>query len=116
MSLSRFTLICASFGVLSGCAGSSEPAPAGKDTWMLSNNGGFSYATGGELEGDLLRQADKFCRGQGRQLQPGTTKSGDAGYAKVGSASLYFRCLTDNDPGFGRPTMRPAANVVIESR
>ena len=83
---------------------------------MLSNNGGFSYATGDELESDLLRRADTFCRDQGRQLQPVSTKSGDAGFNAVGHASLYFRCLIDNDPGLGRPTIRPAPNVVIEIR
>jgi hypothetical protein len=114
-SLVRFTLVCLGLGMLPGCVGSSPPAPAGKDTWMPSNNGGFSYATGAELEGDLLRRADSFCRDQGRQLQPVSTHSGDAGFNTVGHASLYFRCLSDNDPGLGRPTLRAAPNVVIEN-
>jgi hypothetical protein len=100
--------------LLVGC--STDPAPAGPDTWMLSTSGGMSWASGGELTAELLRRADTFCRGQSRQMLPVSTSAKNSDVAQFGNASLYFRCLAADDPELHRPTMRTRPDVVIENR
>ena len=102
--------------LLSACASPGGPVPMGKDTYMLSNTGAWSWSAGAELKGELFREADAFCRGQGKNLMPESTATKDANFSQFAHAELQFRCLADGDPELKRPTMVQAPNVVIENR
>lgn len=102
--------------LLSACASTAEPVPMGKDTYMLANTGAWSWSSGSELKGELFRQADAFCRSQGKNLMPVSTNEKDANFQQFAHSELQFRCLADGDPELRRPTMEQAPNVVIENK
>ena len=77
----------------------------GKDTYMLSNTGAYSWSSGATLKGDLFRQADAFCRGQDKVLMPINTASNDGSFSQFAHADIQFRCLKDGDTELRRPTL-----------
>src|SRR5689334_8267784 len=79
-----------------GCA-SSDPVSMGKDTYMLSNTGAWSWSSGAGLKGELFREADAFCRGQAKQLMPLNTRSNDGSFSQFAHAELQFRCTLEGD-------------------
>jgi hypothetical protein len=83
---------------------------------MLAKNGGFTFASGGELKADLMREASTFCRSRGQQLMPTNFHSVDSGIAKYGNAEIEFRCLDRGDSELGRPRFRKSPDLVIETR
>jgi hypothetical protein len=87
----------------------------GKDTYMLSATGAFSWSSGAALKGDMYREADAFCRGQGKQLMPVNTVSKDGSFSQFAQAELQFRCLAEGDRELARPTLEPAPNIRIEN-
>ena len=99
---------------LLGCS-SSGPVPMGKDTYMLSNTGAWSWSSGSALKGDLFREANDFCQSQGKQLMPINTNSIDGGFSNFAHAEVQFRCLANNDPELKRPNLQPMPNVRIEN-
>lgn len=104
-----FTLVLG----LSARAGSG-PVPVGQDTYMLANTGAWSWSSGAAPSGDLFREADAFCRGQGRHLMPVGTNSNNGSFTDFAHASVQFRCLAEGDPELRRPNLKPAPNVRIE--
>src|SRR4051812_41536505 len=79
---------------LSACTGfSGGPVEIGLDTYMLAKNGGMTFASAGELQTDLLREAAEFCHSQGKQPLLSHSGGTDSSVAKFGSANIYFRCL-----------------------
>lgn len=111
--LSLLSLLVAT--ALAGCA-SPGPVPMGKDTYMLSGTGAWSWSSGAALKGDLFREADAFCRSQGKQLMPVNTASNDGSFSQFAQAELQFRCLAEGDPELARPNLQPVPNVRIENR
>ena len=97
------------------CA-SGGPVPMGRDTYQLSGTGAWSWSSGAALKGDMFREADTFCRGQGKQMQPVNTASNDGSFQRFAQAELQFRCLAPGDPELGRPTLEPVPTVRIENR
>ena len=100
---------------LAGCA-SPGPVPMGKDTYMLSGTGAWSWSSGAALKGDLFREADAFCLSRGKQLMPVNTASNDGSFSRFAQAELQFRCLAEGDPELARPNLEPVPNVRIENR
>jgi len=69
MTYRQITLLLAI--ALAACQ-SSEPAPMGKDRYMLSGTGAWGgWSSGTAIKGDLYRQATEFCQRQGKQMVPG---------------------------------------------
>ena len=101
--------------VVAGCA-SSGPAPMGRDTYMLSSTGAWSWSSGGALKGDLFREADALCKSQGKQLMPVNTASRDGSFSQFAQAEIQFRCLAEGDPELARPALEAVPNVRIENR
>jgi hypothetical protein len=63
---------------LVGCA-DAPPAPAGKDTYLLSASTTWTFKAGGELLPALYTKADAFCRERGKvidALRPAPIASG----------------------------------------
>jgi hypothetical protein len=92
MTSARFILPSCLFVGLVACS-SSGAAPIGPDTYMLSVTGPPNWLSGGALTGDLFRQADAFCRGQGKELMPARAVAHDADFFFLAQAEIEFRCL-----------------------
>jgi hypothetical protein len=88
----------------------------GPDTYMLAKNGGMTFASSGELQTDLLREASAFCRSQSKHLLLSHSGGTDSGFAQFGNASIEFHCLAEGDPGLHRPVIRKAPDVVIQNQ
>jgi len=89
----RITLLLAI--ALAACQ-SSEPAPIGKDTYMLSSTGARDvWSSGTAIKSDLYRQAAEFCQRQGKQMVPGPAVSNDIGFADFARAEVQFQCLPE---------------------
>jgi hypothetical protein len=108
----------ASAVLLTACATTggtvSDIVPIGKDTYMLARPGGFFTISGGEVKAQLYRDANEFCRSQGKTLMPVSSSSRDSAPARFANAELQFRCLAEGDPDLGRPTMKSRPDVTIE--
>jgi len=76
---------------LAGCA-DAPPAPAGKDTYLISASTTWTFKAGGELLPGLYAKADAFCRQRGKVSTPVATNTGDGGVALNAHAELTFRC------------------------
>jgi hypothetical protein len=103
--------------MLSACAttsGTADIVPIGKDTYMVARPGGFFTISGGEVKSQLFRDANVFCRSQGKNLMPVSSSSGNSAPYTYANAELQFRCLADGDPDLGRPTMKARPDVTIE--
>lgn len=110
-----YLVILIATSLVAGCA-SSGPVPMGRDTYMLSSTGAWSWSSGGGLKGDLFREADAFCKSQGKQLMPVNTASRDGSFSQFAQAEIQFRCLAEGDHELARPTLEPVPNVRIENR
>ena len=103
--------------LLSSCAttsGTADIVPIGKDTYMIGRPGGLFTISGGEVKAQLFRDANEFCRSQGKNLMPVSTSSRDSAPYTYAIAELQFRCLAEGDPDLGRPTMKSRPDVTIE--
>ena len=78
---------------LSGCA-DAPPAPAGKDTYIISASTTWTFKAGGELLPGLYTKADAFCRKQGKVCEPVTNSTGDGGIGLNANAQFTFRCVS----------------------
>ena len=83
---------------------------------MLSNTGAWSWSSGAALKGELFREADSFCRSQGKHLMPINTNSKDASFSEFAHSEVQFRCLAEGDPELQRPNLEMVPNVRIENR
>jgi hypothetical protein len=88
----------------------------GKDTYMLSNTGAWSWSSGAGLKGELFREADAFCRSQGKHLMPINTSSNDGSFSRFAHSEIQFRCLVEGDVELRRPMLEMVPNVRIENR
>ena len=105
-----------SSAILAGCAGGPQPAPVGKDTYMLSSSTTWTFKAGAELLSGLYFHADEFCREHGKVSSVVNTNTGDGGVALNAHAELIFRCLAENDSENTRPDVRQSPTVVIEDQ
>jgi hypothetical protein len=115
MQSKNYLMCLFSAAALIGCA-SQGPVPMGMDTYQLSGTGAWSWSSGSALKGDLFREADTFCRSQGKQMMPVNTTSNDGSFQRFAQAELQFRCLAQGDPELKRPTLEAVPNVRIENR
>ena len=97
-----------------GCA-SSGVVPIGQDTFMISKQSSTGYHSAGSVKAEIFTEANAYCLGQGKSLQP-VSDSGVDGVPgrSFANAELIFRCLMSGDSGLSRPTRTPVANVRIE--
>jgi len=118
MKLSRTAIAAfAMAATISGCAttsGTDDIVPIGKDTYMIGRPGGFFTISGAEVEAQLFRDANTFCRSQGKNLMPVSSESRNSAPYTYATAELQFRCLADGDPDLRRPTMKVRPDVTIE--
>lgn len=111
----RVVVLAGALAVMTACS-VGGPVPIGRDTYMLSNTGAWSWSSGDALAGDLFREAATFCAGQGRQVQPVNMRSVDGGMSRFAQSTIQFRCLAEGDPELRRPNLVSRPDVVIEDR
>lgn len=111
--MNRLILLAAAL-TLTGCA--SGPQPMGRDTYIMTDTGAWTWSSGGALKAGLFGDATKFCASQGKEMMPVNTEQSDASLSRFAHAEIQFRCLAPNDPALGRPTMESRPDVVIESK
>jgi hypothetical protein len=89
------TLLAILVLVLIGCA-STGVVPMDKDTYMISKRSaqvGFGPADG--VKADVYCEANEFCAKQDKKVETVTLNTTDSGFARPGSVSLQFRCVSD---------------------
>lgn len=109
------SLVCV--GALSACGTTStmsDITPIGMDTFMVARAGGFTTYSGGEVKAQLYRDANAFCQAKGKHLLPLSSSSRDSSAMQYANAELQFRCLSEKDSEYRRPTMTREADTVIK--
>lgn len=79
---------------LSACA-TTGVIPMDKDTYILGKRSaqlGFGPPVGAKAE--VYEEANAFCAKQSRSVETVSFESVDSGFARPGSVSLQFRCVT----------------------
>jgi hypothetical protein len=102
--------------IVTGCA-SSGVVPIGKDTFMISDRGHSGMTSAGSLKAGIYREGMAYCASEGKEFQPIHEQWVECvpNTFHWASAEIQFRCLNKNDPELSRPTMKPEANIRIES-
>ncbi len=101
--------------VLTGCV-SSGVVPMGQDTFMISKQSSTGFHSAGSVKADIYREGSEYCSNQGKIFQPINDHGVDGVPGRsFASAEVQFRCLSKGDAEISRPTMKPIANVRIES-
>jgi hypothetical protein len=88
-------LFVAAICALVGCS-SGGPVSMGHGTYMLTKKSAGCGFTGGEgSKVALLREANAFCAGQGKEIETvdATAKNG-VPFVRCASAEVQFRCVT----------------------
>jgi hypothetical protein len=104
------------FATLAGCATTSEIAPYGRESFILSAGDIWGGYSGGSLQVRAAQTANEFCQKQGKVfVVRNTSVSGVQGWSST-SSTLIFSCVSESDPEFSRPNLRREADTVIEDR
>jgi hypothetical protein len=102
--------------ILSGCASSSRSgiAPYGRDTFNVTNSD-YDYP---QLRRETLDEANSHCRSIGKNFTPYSERksSRDGGFARIFTFDMTFRCLSSDDPEYGRPVMENTPDVLIKAQ
>ena len=112
----RYAYMVVSLALVASACSNGSVTPIGKDTYMLSGTAAWSWSSGAAIKADLFREADAFCRNQGKQVMPVSTDSNNGSFSQFAQAEIDFRCLNENDPEFKRPNLEPAPNIRIDNR
>jgi hypothetical protein len=100
---------------LAGCA-SSGVIPMGQDTFMITKQSSTGFHSAGSVKADIYSEGSAYCVSQGKEFQPVNDHGVDGVPGRsFASAEVQFRCLSKGDPELNRPTMKPIANIRIES-
>lgn len=86
----RLLLICFA-SVLTACA--SGPISMGKDTYMMTDTGAWSWSSGSTLKANLYREANEFCESKGKDMLPVGAQHNHADFSTFARAELQFRCV-----------------------
>ena len=101
--------------VVTGCA-SSGPIPIGQDTFMITKQSATVFPSGSSMKAEVYKEAFAYCASIGKEFQPIIENSADGVYGRSSAnAEVQFRCLAKGDSEIQRPTMRPSANIRIET-
>ena len=102
------------FFVLAGCA--SGPVAMGKDTYMMTDTGAWSWSSGAGLKAGLYKDANKFCADKSKVMLPLRSRQQDGSFNNFGNAELQFKCLPEGDPELtSNPDGLPfASDITVE--
>lgn len=90
---------------LTGCASNPGVAPLGPDTYSVTRQAATGFSGLGSLKVKALRQADTFCKKQGRVLRVLQTNESQPPYVlgNFPRAEVEFMCLAPGDSELTRP-------------
>jgi hypothetical protein len=89
------------------------PIKIGRDTYTISTHVPFGGPA--SAKGDALREANKFCESQGREMLLDHAQSSECAlHGGCGEAEIDFYCLFPNDPQFNRVKYRSEPSQKIE--
>lgn len=113
--MKRLLIVCLSFLII-GCAINSGIVPMGQDTFMVSRQAATGFTGSGDLKAEALREANIFCKKQGKYLQVIHTSEARPPYilGNFPKAEVQFMCLDSDDPEFNRPKLKKEADTVIK--
>jgi hypothetical protein len=91
--------------------------PMGRDTYIMSDTGAWSWSSGAKLKAGLYRDATLFCQEQGKEMMPVSSNQNNANMTGTfAQAEIQFRCLASIDPDLRRPTMEQRPDIVIHNK
>lgn len=85
---------------------------------MVSRQAATGFSGMGTLKADAFREADQFCKGQGKVFQVVRTQDAQPPFilGNFPKTEVEFMCLDKNDPELSPPRLRKEADTVIELR
>lgn len=90
--------------VLTGCVISSTPVPMGGDRYMITHTIKSFVGSSAPAKAEAIRQADAFCKKQGKAMLLTKTVQKDMVMWKSDAmAEVYFKCVATNDPALQSP-------------
>lgn len=118
MRIKQIAGLLAPLELTAGCASSSGVVPIGPDTYMVSRQAATGFSGMGTLKADAFKEADTFCKSEGKVLQVVRTQDAQPPFifGNFPKTEVEFMCLTKGDPELGRPKLRKEADIVIEVR
>lgn len=92
--------------LVTGCASNPGVAPLGPDSYVVSRQAATAFSGLGSLRAKALREADEFCKKQGRALRVVHTKDSEPPYifGNYPRTEVEFMCLRPDDPELTRHT------------
>ena len=101
--------------VFAGCASTSAITPYGRDSYIVSAQDTSGFSSSAQLQINAAEKANAFCESIGKVMHVRNTSNRDDLYTG-NSSSLIFSCVSESDPEYGRPDLRPVPDTVIEDR
>jgi uncharacterized protein YcfL len=77
--------------LLTGCASNSGIVKISDDTYMYAKQSGWEQS-GAAIKVQLYKEANEFCKAQGKKFVQISNQSNDGGPAKFTSAEIQFQC------------------------
>ena len=74
-----------------GCASNTGIVKISDDTYMYAKQSGWEQS-GAAIQVQLYKEANEFCKAQGKKFVQVSNKSNDGGPAKFTSAEIQFKC------------------------
>jgi hypothetical protein len=101
--------------LLVGCVSTTDVVPVGKDSYLISGraNGGLN-AGKGTIQ--ATQKANAYCASQNKFMIVRRIDTNGNAAVFGESASLYFSCVTQDDPEYQRPNLRRDPTEVIEDQ
>lgn len=91
--------------LLVGCAASSSNvAPMGPDSFMVSRQAATGFSGAGTLKAEALAEAEQYCAGRGKVFQATNVTEAQPPYVfgNFPKAEVQFTCLAAGDPRLAR--------------
>ena len=109
-----YAFITIPISLLAGCA--SGPVEMGRDTYMMTDTGAWSWSSGAAIKAGLYKDANKYCAAKNKVMLPVRSRQQDGSFKNFGNAELQFKCLPEGDPELAsNPNGLPfAPDVTVE--
>ena len=101
--------------VLTGCVSTSQVLEMGRDTYSVSATADGMRDAASARESAFKTGTEK-CSSLGKRFMFVNESSARTRMGIDTTVSVTFRCLSESDPEYTRPTVRQAPNVVIEDQ
>ncbi len=87
----RISLSVLSALLIAGCAANTGIVKISDDTYMYSKQDGFT-SSGATIKVGLYKEANDFCKAQGKKFIQVSNNSTDQEHGKFSAAEIQFKC------------------------